>query len=148
MAFPNRPQREEGSTRLPAPSPPDARAVYPRLLNYLDQLCASLAALVPEERRAELRAELQAHLEALVAAHEELGATPADAVTAALRQFGGADDLARAWRQWIAPGRGSAAATVSAGLVLAATTTLGAIWLARVPAQIGISPPTLALRAP
>jgi HAAS len=115
---------------------------------YLDRVGASLAGLLPEERRAELRAELRDHLEALIAAHEELGASPEEAVTAALRQFGGADDLARAWRSAGPPALRSRIAAAAGGLACAGSAALAATWLVSVPAQIGISPLAVLLGGP
>lgn len=72
-----------------------------RLDDYLDRVVAPLVDHVPHARRRELRAELGAHLEALVDAHLELGATPEEALTAALKQFGSPRRVGQYWlREW------------------------------------------------
>lgn len=72
-----------------------------RLDDYLDRVVAPLVDDVPHARRRELRAELGAHLDALVEAHLELGATPEEALTAAIRQFGPPRQVGRQWlREW------------------------------------------------
>lgn len=72
-----------------------------RLEDYLDRVVAPLVDDVPHARRRELRAELGAHLDALVEARLELGATPEEAVTAALRQFGSPRQVGKTWlREW------------------------------------------------
>lgn len=59
----------------------------PQVQDYLRRLDSTLRRLPPQER-AGLHAELREHLNALIAAHVELGASPTEAVDAALRQFG------------------------------------------------------------
>lgn len=72
-----------------------------RIDDYLDRVVAPLVNDVPHARRRELRSELGAHLEALVEAHRELGATPDEAVSAALQQFGSPRQVGRQWlREW------------------------------------------------
>jgi len=68
---------------------PDPRASAPRRVEaYLDQILAPLA--------------LREHLWARVAAYRELGHLEDEAVTEALRQFGGAEDFLRQWRrEWM-----------------------------------------------
>jgi hypothetical protein len=73
----------------------------PRIDDYLDHACAPLVGVVPFEKREELRREWRAHLEALAEARAELDGAPADAVAAALRQFGDPVRLGRQWaRAW------------------------------------------------
>ena len=80
-----------------------------RLEAYLDQLLVPLARNLSDFHRDELRRELRAHLWGRVDAYRELDYSEDDAVTEALRQFGGANDFARQWRQeWIAGERCSA----------------------------------------
>lgn len=77
--------------------PGDAPTLSWALDAYLEQLCAPLAGLAPEEWQRDLRAELTSHLEALIEAHEELGASREDAVRHAFRQM---DDPTRLGKQW------------------------------------------------
>ena len=80
-----------------------------RVEAYLDQLLVPLARNLSDFHRDELRRELRAHLWGRVDAYRELDYSKDDAVTEALRQFGGANDFARQWRQeWIAGERCSA----------------------------------------
>ena len=55
--------------------------------NYFNGLNAQLKRM-PAADRAEAHQELRQHLDALIAAHEELGATPQEATEAAIRQLG------------------------------------------------------------
>ncbi len=55
--------------------------------DYVQRLNAQLRKMPPQER-AEVNQELRQHLEAQAQAHEELGATPAEAMQSALRSFG------------------------------------------------------------
>jgi hypothetical protein len=68
-----------------------------RLEEYLDQLERPLTALSPTARR-EWREEAHEHLQSLIAAHEELGSSPEEAVEAAVRQFGDAARIGRGLR--------------------------------------------------
>ena len=73
-----------------------------RIEAYLDQLLVPLARNLSDFHREELRRELRAHLWGRVEAYRELGQPEDDAVTEALRQFGGAEDFTRQWRQeWV-----------------------------------------------
>ncbi len=67
--------------------------------DYVQRLNAQLRKMPPQERAEELRQ----HLEAQARAHEELGATPAEAMQAALRSFGDPARIGRKlyweWRQ-------------------------------------------------
>ena len=65
-----------------------------RLEHYLDEMERPLTRLSAETRR-EWREEARQHLLDLVAAHEELGASPQEAMEAALRQFGDARQIGR-----------------------------------------------------
>ena len=79
---------------------PDPLASAPRRVEaYLDQILAPLARRLSPFHRAELRRELREHLWARVDAYGELGQPEDEAVTEALRQFGGADDFTRQWRR-------------------------------------------------
>jgi hypothetical protein len=66
---------------------------------YLDQVCAPLKAAMPEARSNEYRAEMRIHLKERIAAYQELGATPEQAIADALRQFGDSGYIARHWQQ-------------------------------------------------
>ncbi len=68
-----------------------------RLEQYLDQLEQPLAAL-SAEARGEWREEARQHLLCLIAAHEELGSSPEEAMAAALRQFGDPDRIGQSLR--------------------------------------------------
>jgi hypothetical protein len=59
---------------------------------YLAQLSARLKALPADRREEELR-EIRQHLDALVAGHVHRGKTEAEAVQAAIRQFGHAERI-------------------------------------------------------
>ncbi len=73
-----------------------------RVEAYLDQVLAPLTHQLTPFHRAELRRELRTHLWERVDAYRELGQTEDDAVTEALRQFGGAEDFTRQWRrEWM-----------------------------------------------
>ena len=105
---------------------------------------------MPLEQRAEVHQELRQHLEALVAAHEELGATPQEAVAAALRQFGDprriGRRLARDWSRgahwprnrgafaftyaYVCFG-GALAALAAAACLWGVVATVGDLWLAQ-----------------
>jgi hypothetical protein len=102
--LPEFPRRNAAGSRSPArrsPSPRVEATPDVRLEDYLDHLCAPLVGRVAYARRQEMRAEWRAHLDALVEAYVELGSTPDEAVTQALRQFGDARDLGRQWaRSW------------------------------------------------
>ena len=75
---------------------------FSRVEAYLDQLLVPLARNFSGFHREELRRELRAHLWERVDAYRELDYSEEDAVTEALRQFGGAEDFARQWRQeWV-----------------------------------------------
>lgn len=77
-----------------------------RLEQYLTTIDAGLQTL-PAARRAEELREIRQHLEALVAGHMARGAAEADAVEAAIRQFGHAEKIGRgleaAWERRRAP---------------------------------------------
>ncbi len=73
-----------------------------RVEAYLDQLLVPLARNLSPFHQDELRRELRAHLWGRVEAYRELDYSEEDAMTEALRQFGGAKDFARQWRrEWI-----------------------------------------------
>lgn len=79
---------------------PDPRASAPRRVEaYLDQILAPLTRRLSPFHRDELRRELREHLWARVDAYRELGHSEDEAVTEALRQFGGAKDFLRQWRR-------------------------------------------------
>ena len=70
-----------------------------RMEAYLDQVLAPLARRLSAFHQQELRRELRAHLWERITAYQELDMTEDDAVTEALRQFGGAEDFLRQWRR-------------------------------------------------
>ena len=75
---------------------------HTRVEAYLDQLLVPLARNLSDFHRDELRRELRAHLWGRVEAYRELGQTEEEAVTEALKQFGGAKDFTRQWRrEWL-----------------------------------------------
>ena len=79
---------------------PEPLASGPRRVEaYLDQILAPLARRLSPFHREELRRELREHLWARVDAYRELGQSENEAVTEALRQFGGAEDFTRQWRR-------------------------------------------------
>ena len=82
---------------------PEPLASAPRRVEaYLDQILAPLARRLSPFHREELRRELREHLWARVDAYRELGQPEEEAVTEALRQFGGAEDFLRQWRrEWM-----------------------------------------------
>lgn len=67
---------------------------HSRLEQYLDRLEEPLAAF-PSEVRAEWREEARQHLLHLIAAYEELGTPPDEAVQAAIRQFGDPEHIGK-----------------------------------------------------
>ena len=69
-----------------APSPLD---------HYLETVEARLNNLPPARRQEEML-EIRQHLEALVAGHQRAGVSEADAVAAAIRQFGHAEQIGQA----------------------------------------------------
>jgi hypothetical protein len=68
---------------------------HPAIAAFLSELDGRLAALSPE-RRAQERDELAHHLELLVTANRARGLGDDDAVWAAVRRFGRADDIGAA----------------------------------------------------
>ncbi len=66
---------------------------------YLDQVLAPLTRRLSRFHQQELRRELRTHLWERVDAYQELGHSEDDAVTEALKQFGGADDFLKQWLQ-------------------------------------------------
>jgi hypothetical protein len=79
---------------------PDPQNSAPRRVEaYLDQVLAPLTRHLSAFHQQELRRELRTHLSERVSAYQELGMTEDDAVTEALRQFGGAEDFLRQWQQ-------------------------------------------------
>lgn len=80
---------------------PDPSAPH-RVEAYLDQILAPLAHSLSQFHQGELRRELRTHLWERVDAYRELGMADDNAVTEALKQFGGAEDFARQWRrEWL-----------------------------------------------
>lgn len=70
---------------------------------------------IPAPERAELHTELRQHLETLVATHLELGASPEEAIEAALRSFGDPAIVGRKlMREWRLKNRDPFWATVAA----------------------------------
>jgi len=73
-----------------------------RVEAYLDQVLAPLNRRLSKFHQQELRREMRAHLRERITAYQELGMTEDDAVTEALRQFGGAEDFLKQWRrEWL-----------------------------------------------
>jgi hypothetical protein len=81
---------------------PDPQNSAPRRVEaYLDQVLAPLTRRLSTFHQQELRRELRTHLWERVSAYDELGMTEDQAITEALRQFGGAEDFLRQWqREW------------------------------------------------
>ncbi len=68
---------------------------------YLDQVLAPLTRHLSRFHQQELRREMRTHLWERTGAYQELGMSEDDAVTEALRQFGGAEDFGRQWHlEW------------------------------------------------
>ncbi len=75
---------------------PDPLASAPqRVEAYLDLILTPLSRRLSPFHREELRRELREHLWARIDAYGELGQPEGEAITEALRQFGGANDFAR-----------------------------------------------------
>lgn len=73
-----------------------------RVEAYLDQVLAPLTRRLSRFHWEELRREMREHLWARIDAYGELGQSEEEAVTEALRQFGGAEDFTRQWqREWM-----------------------------------------------
>lgn len=77
------------------PEPDNAQ----RVEAFLDQLLVPLGHNLSDFHQDELRRELRAHLWGRIDAYRELGQSETDAVTEALKQFGGAENFARQWRR-------------------------------------------------
>jgi putative ABC transport system permease protein len=69
-----------------------------RLRIFVSRLLGSFGRLRGSRREADLDAELRAHIEALVEANVKQGMSPADARTAARREFGGVEQTKEAYR--------------------------------------------------
>ena len=104
-----------------------------RVEAYLDQLLGPLARNLSPFHRAELRRELRTHLWGRVDAYRELDYSEEDAMTEALKQFGGAGDFARQWRQeWVISKQRSAWAEIyqaSLSALRLSVPALAATWL-------------------
>lgn len=99
----------------------------PEVEAYLSEMTRQMGAM-PAEQRAEIHEELRQHLDALIAAHEEVGTPPAEAVGAALAQFGAPRKLGRKLRrEWLLAHRDPQAAALCEGIV--GFTLVGAAWL-------------------
>ncbi len=70
-----------------------------RVEAYLDQVLAPLVRKLSAFHCEELRRELRVHLWGRVEAYRELGSSEAEAVTEALKQFGGTKHFIRQWRR-------------------------------------------------
>jgi hypothetical protein len=68
-----------------------------RIEAYLNTLSGKLEGTLTEEQRQSYQAEMREHLDAMIEAHEELGASPEEAVNFALNQFGDTRRIAGAW---------------------------------------------------
>ncbi|MCW3054929.1 MAG: hypothetical protein JWN14_4099 [Chthonomonadales bacterium] len=77
------------------PSSPSARPAEVQIEDYLDHLCTPLVSVMPYEQRQAIRQEVRSHLLVLAAGHEELGSSPAEAIQAAIQQFGDAKEIGR-----------------------------------------------------
>lgn len=66
--------------------------------HYLETIEARLQGLLPARRQEEMR-EIRQHLEALVAGHRIAGLSEEEAVAAAIRQFGHAEQVGQALNQ-------------------------------------------------
>jgi hypothetical protein len=92
----------EGHSPGPAWSQSEAPERDAHIEEYLDRIRTPLVGVVPDARCQELCAEIAAHLDALVAAYQELGSGPDEAVSQALVRFGDPEDVARAWAgEWL-----------------------------------------------
>src|SRR4051812_25286167 len=93
-------RRHESSSVVPAViTPPDtiieaASSPLDPIERFLNAVEARLAAF-PADVRQEIRQELRGHIGSLVTTHAELCETEAEAVDAALRQFGSAERIAQ-----------------------------------------------------
>lgn len=86
----------------------DPATASARIEAYLDHLLVPLTRNLSGFHRDELRRELRAHLWGRIDAYQELDYSEEDAVTEALKQFGGADGFVRQWQQeWVTSGRRS-----------------------------------------
>jgi hypothetical protein len=114
-----------------------------RVEAYLDQVLAPLTRQLAPFHQGELRRELREHLWEHVSTYQELGQSEDDAVTEALRQFGGAQDFLRQWqREWAQAARIDARGwlwqATLAGLRLSAVALLLActpviVWVSQAP---------------
>jgi hypothetical protein len=77
------------------PEPID-EAAQTSLEQYLDQFCAPLERVQPVQEYKVTRQEMRAHLLLSVAAREELGATPEEALAEAIQRFGDPQQLGQA----------------------------------------------------
>jgi hypothetical protein len=130
------------------PAAPDETRVL--LQDYLDHLCAPLVGVLPFAERQAVREEIGHHLRALAAAREELGATPAEAMAQALRQFGRPRAISHGIRRERTaplrrqPRRLAAAAALGAlvtGVVMAGVDLLtghGLVQVAQAPSEAGM----------
>jgi len=104
-----------------------------RVEAYLDQLLVPLARNLSPFHRDDLRRELRTHLWGRVDAYRELDYSEEDAMTEALKQFGGAGDFARQWRQeWVISKQRSAWAEIyqaSLSALRLSVPALAATWL-------------------
>jgi len=85
----NRFETQENS----APTSPQASCL---LNDYLQRTCASGDSLLSVQEQDELREEMSEHILALAAAYQELGSNAEEAMRAALKQFGDAEEIHRA----------------------------------------------------
>jgi membrane associated rhomboid family serine protease len=66
------------------------------LSSYLQRTCAPRGSLVSEQEQDELREEMSGHILALAGAYQELGSSAEEAMLAALKQFGEAEEIGQA----------------------------------------------------
>ncbi len=65
------------------------------LSSYLQRTCVPRGSVVSEQEQDELREEMSGHILALAAAYQELGSSAEEAMRAALKQFGEAEEIGR-----------------------------------------------------
>jgi len=120
---------------------PEPLASAPRRVEaYLDQILAPLARRLSPFHREELRRELREHLWARVDAYRELGQPEVEAVTEALRQFGGAKDFTRHWRrEWMIAARSTARRELWQATLAGMRLSLPTLMLACTPVIIWVS---------
>lgn len=114
-----------------------------RVEAYLDQVLAPLMRQLSPFHRDELRREMRAHLWGRVDAYQELGQSEDDAVTEALRQFGGAEDFLRQWRhEWKGAVPQTSLLDFQQAIRLALPFTLSALFIVSLPLLLAYYQPS------